>query len=601
MRSLALWELLVLLLVGNGSSAKPSCSTQKDKLDKVETSCTNLGLTGIPLDGIPTDTQILILSFNSLKSVSTSSFKSFPQLVELDLSNNGMSVIDVDLPLKLEDLNLANNSFDKLPKLSQLNSLVKLDLSNNRIVTVPDAAFHGLKKLKSLYLQANKIQDLPDKVFEGLQLLETLDLSSNELWQVPQHLIYDSVRMEKFHLSGNRLTEIPDLFFEGLDNLAYVYLDKNPWNCNCALAYFKDWVEENEHNIYTIVSGTPVNDGRSVLCSNKLPLLDYSTEHCKSTGDAGPGVAKTERQPSTEVPTTSATTPVETTSLETTKMPTTEVQTTTLETTTLATTEVPTTTLETTTLATTEVPTTTLETTTLATTEVQTTTPETTTQLKTTSKAVIPTTTVEHTSLETTQLTTTEVVSTHHTTTPESSTKMTTSTPSPTTTRWTEETPTRPASTLTVPLTTTATSLYPTTQTPAPAEIDVPVAPVAMKHWRLWLVETIIRHCCFLHFLLYTLIVGGLVLQIVVCLGLLVWGYTSYNVYFQILTQKAPGVRLTRYSQRISRNEDEILLVHDGHGDSTFTDGSAGEPVPILLLEARSRENGRRFTSAILP
>ncbi|XP_040202784.1 SLIT and NTRK-like protein 1 isoform X2 [Rana temporaria] len=268
------------ILYGNRVSS--SCITEGNKSKGMkETSCVRLALTSIPIKKIPQDTGILTLSFNNLKAISTSTFKGMKRLVELDLSHNALTSFKVDLPIMLQELNLDNNSFKSIPDLSQLSSLTRLVLSNNHISTIPDSAFKGLNNLKVLELQKNTINSLSDKVFHDLKSLDLLDLSNNQLRELPNHLILNLVHLTNFYLAGNVLTNIPDDFFDGLNSLAYVYLDKNPWNCNCAVHYFKEWVEDNGYNIYTILpDGFPINDEKSVLCSDKTPLIEYNMDAC---------------------------------------------------------------------------------------------------------------------------------------------------------------------------------------------------------------------------------------------------------------------------------------------------------------------------------
>ncbi|OCT90717.1 hypothetical protein XELAEV_18019334mg [Xenopus laevis] len=279
--------LLVLSLLVSRRACSPSCTTEKNVVKgKQETQCTHMGLTSIPLTDIPSNTAILVLKFNDIKSITTSTFKGLP-LLELDLSNNAMTSIKVDSALRLEELNLANNSFDHIPNLSLLTNLKKLILSNNQIISIDDTAFHSLQNLQELYLQHNQIDYLSEQLFERTQQLHTLDLSYNKLVSVPRHLISSTEILDKFYLTGNRLTEIPDNFFEGLDNLAYVYLDDNPFQCNCALENFKSWLEDNSFNIYTMKDGDTTQDEFSVVCTSpyQVPLLKFPMDHCRNIGD----------------------------------------------------------------------------------------------------------------------------------------------------------------------------------------------------------------------------------------------------------------------------------------------------------------------------
>ncbi|CAH2272646.1 platelet glyco Ib alpha chain [Pelobates cultripes] len=582
MRSLAYYGVIVLLLVTE-SLTKPTCTKEKSLItDKMETDCTHLGLTAVPMTNIDDDTEVLILSYNSIKSLSTSVFKKLPQLVALDVSNNGMSTIQIDYPMSLKDLNLANNSFDQLPKLSQLKNLIKLDLSNNHIAAIPDTAFHGLHGLKELHLSGNGIKQLSEKVFKGLDQLDTLDLSFNQLTSVPPLLISDSVNLARIYLRGNSLTLIPDNFFDGLYDLAYVYLDLNPWTCNCNLKYFKEWVEFNEDNIYTITNGAPDKDASSVVCSNKVPLVNFF-EKCPDKDDEDPDMPE----------------PMSTNMMGTTRQVTTTAATTSRATTPVMTTRQTTTTPVMTTSQTTTTP-------------VMTTSQTTTTPVMTTSQTT--TTPVMTTKTETTSATTAPVTTKELTSTNQATPSISTEVSSPSTTIHTTKfitsistalTPTCSPETVMVVNTTENQETKPGTTTTAQT-MDIPLYTISnlpdllssMSKRRSWLEDIIDRYCCFLHLILYSGILLLLLLQIIVCLILLMWSCTYYHHYFQILREQVPNVRLTRYSLREPLADDKIFLVHGVN--STFRHRADQEPIPMLLLEAGTRDYSKSYTSAIL-
>ncbi|XP_069618311.1 platelet glycoprotein Ib alpha chain [Ranitomeya imitator] len=274
------------LIIVSKVFSKPSCSSEKNSKNMEETSCTNLGLSVLPVTDIPKNTAVLLLSYNNFKSLSTSMFKGFKDLIELEVTDNGMTNFDVDIALMIEELNLANNSLTKLPKVSLLSALTKLHLSHNQISTIQENAFTGLKSLTMLELQHNQINSLSEEVFMALPSLNHLDLSYNQLWHLPDRLLSSSENLVILYLSGNQLTDIPDNFFDDLD-LGYVYLEKNPWNCNCALLYFKNWLEADEDRVYETSKEGPTKNQRSVICSDGTPLIDYSMDHCliRTKGD----------------------------------------------------------------------------------------------------------------------------------------------------------------------------------------------------------------------------------------------------------------------------------------------------------------------------
>ncbi|XP_072255423.1 platelet glycoprotein Ib alpha chain [Pyxicephalus adspersus] len=560
---------------------------------KKETSCIQLSLTSVPMKEIPPDTGILILSFNNLKAISTSTFKGMKELVELDLSDNALTSFKVDLPIMLEELNLANNSLTGIPDLSQLSSLTRLVLTNNRISTVSDSAFKGLNGLKMLELQKNSIHSLSGEVFNDLKSLDLLDLSYNQLWELSAHLISGPVSLKQFYLTGNKLTNIPDKFFDGLDSLAYVYLDKNPWICNCALQYLKDWMEDNGHIIYYLSNGTPVGDEKSVLCSDGTPLIDYDMPDCsgKGLGDADQHFI-----PTKFIPIPKKTTQAQSTIAQTPK-PWKTTKITTVKITHVLTTRHPT--LAATTSKIKQLTTPIVTSTKLSTTTPTTTTTSTTRKITTTPyKTIIMTTTEKRTTtLETTEMpSSTHPTTTFHTTSTLPTLKVAPSTVMATSTVSTQK---HPANITHMPTSAKVTeALFRTTDTYL--FFTMPPARVgrAEAHGMSWLEYKILKNCCFLHLILY--IVGLLLLlaEIILTACLLVWTHTHLYRHYQALMEKMPNIRLIRYSLRAPVNEDEILLVRDI--ENNFSDQSLSGVTRMLVLEANTRDQKKLYTSAIL-
>ncbi|XP_040271165.1 platelet glycoprotein Ib alpha chain isoform X2 [Bufo bufo] len=610
--------LLNVIVVCKVFSA-PSCSTEKNfSKNKEETSCINLGLSILPLNDIPKNTAILILSSNNLKSLSTSSFNGLKELTELDASDNGMTSFEIDLALNLEELHLANNTLKTLPMVSQLPQLTTLQLSNNHITTIPENAFMGLKKLTRLELQHNYIDSLDEQVFEGLRSLKHLDLSYNQLLFLPDRLLAGVEDLEIFYLSWNRLTHIPKDFFENLE-LNYVYLDNNPWNCNCALKDFKNWLEINEDIVYKISKAGPTKNPKGVICSHGPPLIDYDMNHCNGKGDVDiysvPIYTKSfvtiwtntpllTDKPTTELRVTKwwpTSTPTEggidslpvteaTTTLRTTKPTTNE---TTTSTTTTPTTE-KTTTLRTTTP------------TTEATTTLRTTTP--TTEATTTLRTTTPTT-KETTTLKTTTPTTNPITYISTSTTgyfkssPKTRVKSTT-TPYPITSMMVTtkvEITTDIASTSKEPTSEESVKVSTVSPTEEPTEIPIntmlPARSLRPAAFGMdWLVMVILKHCCLLHVIIYGLCIFLLLVGIIITTMCLLWIYCCNQDFHQW----PPGIRLIRYSIRAPMSDEDILLVNNGAIESHFRDQSLAGVTKMLVLESDPQQQEIRYTSAIL-
>ncbi|NWU95385.1 GP1BB protein, partial [Upupa epops] len=77
---------------------------------------------------------------------------------------------------------------------------------------------------------------------------------------------------EIIHLGYNKLTSIPNGLFDNLKSLQMVYLQGNPWECNCDILYLRTWLQwQQNRTLY-----------RDVRCTSPAHLEDrviaYLTE-----------------------------------------------------------------------------------------------------------------------------------------------------------------------------------------------------------------------------------------------------------------------------------------------------------------------------------
>ncbi|XP_021237281.1 leucine-rich repeat-containing protein 19 [Numida meleagris] len=155
-------------------------------------------------------------------------------VTKLNLKNNKITLKHNDKEILIRLSNLAelfvnentitllyNNSFNNLTKL------VILDISNNCINTVHQAALPASYRLTVLNLSYNRTTQLDSDVFSSLKNLRVLNLQNNLL--------------ESYHTKPSfKLTTIT--------------LDGNPWNCSCSLLDLQIWLTasnvtmENENN-----------------------------------------------------------------------------------------------------------------------------------------------------------------------------------------------------------------------------------------------------------------------------------------------------------------------------------------------------------------
>uniref|UniRef100_UPI00398EA63A uncharacterized protein n=1 Tax=Pristiophorus japonicus TaxID=55135 RepID=UPI00398EA63A len=238
------------------------CAPYRDLAGKVGTNCSHRSLVFVP-DSLSPDTEILLLDFNSLSSISLSWFKALPQLHDLSLSNNRIQNLDMDYPLPIEKLDLSSNSLTNLPNFRNLPQLRRLVLDHNKIPALPEGAFDNLTALDELSIRGNAIQVIPEQIFHPLENLRYLTLSENKIKRFPNNSLDKLEYLEKFDVSMNELITVPRNFFEN-NLIPYVYLHNNSWHCECdTVQYLREWIQSNDGNIYR---GSGEADSESVVC-----------------------------------------------------------------------------------------------------------------------------------------------------------------------------------------------------------------------------------------------------------------------------------------------------------------------------------------------
>lgn len=149
-------------------------------------------------------------------------------------NNNISSVIPVST-LSTERLFLSNNSITDIRNITNLTSLLHLDLSHNHIGNIKVTTFSKLTRLQTLKLRETNITGIDFGTFSKQTSLEVLDLSCNNL----QHLNLDIFipylsKVREFYIDGNNLTEIRGRmsFSYAFPVLSTIGLSNNNFNCS---------------------------------------------------------------------------------------------------------------------------------------------------------------------------------------------------------------------------------------------------------------------------------------------------------------------------------------------------------------------------------
>nr|WP_321409581.1 COR domain-containing protein [uncultured Carboxylicivirga sp.] len=168
----------------------------------------------------------LNLSDNRIEEISGHYFCNLMNLEKIDLSYNSIRVInpaEINFS-KCTDLYLNGNKLEKFPAvISHVNSLIRLNLSENKINFLKDDAFVNLVHLEELDLSFNELTFLPTSIGQ-LKKLKKLNLSGNKIASLPKEF-ENLVSLESLDLDGNPIERPPlEIISQGASGMINYYL-----------------------------------------------------------------------------------------------------------------------------------------------------------------------------------------------------------------------------------------------------------------------------------------------------------------------------------------------------------------------------------------
>ncbi len=194
------------------------------------------------------DLQILDISGNALYTLPTNGFKGLNNLVKLYLNKNSLRQLPTDFLggtkvfsrlYNLKILDLSDNKLDSLPKdgFKDLGYLTDLYLQRNRLGSIPTgfwsgtSLFNGIGSLRILNLSHNNLNYLPYNIFERLKDLRRLYLNNNILTEITtgfwgNKTVFDNLhKLETLDISNNKINYIPATLLDRFPNMKKMYLD----------------------------------------------------------------------------------------------------------------------------------------------------------------------------------------------------------------------------------------------------------------------------------------------------------------------------------------------------------------------------------------
>ncbi|NXJ78081.1 LRC32 protein, partial [Trogon melanurus] len=208
---LLLWLLPSILRAQSSGEAKarpPPCQRSPTKV-----SCKGAGLRKFPKE-LSQGVKYLELSNNFIQNLSGSYLPGFGQLEYLDVRFNQLEAVS-DMTLAqlpgLRSLLLGSNRLDRNYRangqaLRLLRSIEVLDLSANNLEShVAGWYVSNLTRLRVLDLSKNKVTSLPAGIFRSAPRLRQLDLSDNYIMEIEEGAFEDLEELEVVSLALNSL------------------------------------------------------------------------------------------------------------------------------------------------------------------------------------------------------------------------------------------------------------------------------------------------------------------------------------------------------------------------------------------------------------
>ena len=109
------------------------------------------------------------------------------------------------------------------------NSLMLLDLHNNKKISLSDDTFMDLQQLEMLDLSQCDLTELNSNLFRGLTNLKKINLYNNRLHVLENMVFRPLISLEQINLNMNRLKTLPERIFSYMFNLSSIYLNCNPF------------------------------------------------------------------------------------------------------------------------------------------------------------------------------------------------------------------------------------------------------------------------------------------------------------------------------------------------------------------------------------
>ncbi|NXT17852.1 LRC26 protein, partial [Syrrhaptes paradoxus] len=181
-----------------------------------------------------------------------------------------------------EEADCREHALREVPQSLSANTSA-LWLGYNFIAVLGPRSFPALPALLLLSLPHNLLGLIHSQALLGLGALQELDLSHNYLTALTPETFQPLASLTTLNLSGNRLKELEPRVLRALPQLRALFLQDNPWVCNCDILPLWCWLRQNREK---------VQEKNLLLCSvpvqlNEYPIMAFGNESFRQCQDMG--------------------------------------------------------------------------------------------------------------------------------------------------------------------------------------------------------------------------------------------------------------------------------------------------------------------------
>jgi Leucine-rich repeat (LRR) protein len=176
--------------------------------------------------------EVLDLQLNWIWRIDPSSFIGAQRLHHLELSNNRLSTLPFNAfhGAPLEFIDLAFNQlteFNHWHFTSAAPTLETLELIGNQITQIRPMSFLDFRNLKRLMLNNNPLSDVPRDAFDFLNNLFDLYIANTGISRLDPEWFRNLPALEELHINGNNIGELPEGIFAPLPRLRQLFMYNN--------------------------------------------------------------------------------------------------------------------------------------------------------------------------------------------------------------------------------------------------------------------------------------------------------------------------------------------------------------------------------------